>query len=240
MVKVLGHRGMGEGNDENSLLSLIRAVQIGADGVETDVWLTKDGSLLLAHDEDLKRLYGVDTKVKEITYKELKKIGLISDEKLTTLEKLYLELPNNAIVNVEIKDPDAAKFVGPLVNSFNAIERTIFSSFHHECLLDVKANTPDAKIGLLIGEDAKGKDPVGYLEELLNRYKPYSLHLPVQLFDEFGLETGLAFLRLLRNNGIKIALWTINDPELALKVRQHCDFFITDNLLSILALKGGR
>jgi len=113
MLKILGHRGMGKGEGENSLLSLIRATQLGADGVETDVWLTKDGSLILTHDEDLKRLFGVDIKIKEVSYKELKKARLISDEKLTTLEKAYLELPDDVVINVEIKDPDAARFVVP-------------------------------------------------------------------------------------------------------------------------------
>ncbi|AKI97467.1 glycerophosphodiester phosphodiesterase family protein [Kosmotoga pacifica] len=239
MVKVLGHRGMGKGEGENSLLSLIRATQFGADGVETDVWLTKDGSLILTHDEDLKRLFGIEIKIKEVSYKELKKAKLISDEKLTTLEKAYLELPNDAIINVEIKDPDAAKFVVPLVRSFNALDRTIFSSFIHECLLDVRKSDPKAKIGLLIGEEAEGKG-LEYIEELIAHYNPYSMHLPVQIFENFSLEASMDLLKSLRERNIKVALWTLNDSELAMKVRTCCDYLITDNLMAILAVRGGR
>lgn len=239
MLKILGHRGMGKGEGENSLLSLIRATQLGADGVETDVWLTKDGSLILTHDEDLKRLFGVDIKIKEVSYKELKKARLISDEKLTTLEKAYLELPDDVVINVEIKDPDAARFVVPLVKSFDALERTVFSSFIHECLSEVRKADPKAKIGLLIGEDAEGKG-LEYIEELIGHYAPFSLHLPVQIFERFGLKIGLELLKSLRDEGIKIALWTLNDPELALKIKTQCDYLITDNLMSMLAIKGRR
>ena len=50
MIKVIGHRGMGTGEAENSLLSMVRAMQIGADGIETDVRLTADKVMVLSHD----------------------------------------------------------------------------------------------------------------------------------------------------------------------------------------------
>lgn len=240
MIKVLGHRGMGIGEGENSLLSLVRAVQIGADGIETDVRLTADNVIVLSHDEDLKRTLGVDVKVKEHTFKELKKMKLISDEKLCTLENMYLELPEDTLINIEIKDPEAAKFLVPLVKSFGALDRTIFSSFIHECLLEIKAAYPAAKIGLLIGEEAKNKDPKKYFTEKLLKYKPYSLHLPVQTFDYIDLETGIKLIKQLKASGIKIAFWTIDDPMLMLKIKGITDFAITDNVNGIISVTGGR
>ncbi len=237
---LLGHRGMGTGDGENSLLSLVRAVQIGADGVELDVHPTRDGVLVVTHDRDLKRTLGVDITVPESTYRLLKKKGLFYPEKLTTLEKVYLELPDTAFINIEIKDPLAAPLAVPLVRSFNALDRTLFSSFHHGCLLEIRKQCGDAKIGLLIGEDARGKDPLAYFGELLSVYKPYSMNLPVQMFEEVGFKNGMEFIRFLRKTGIAVALWTLDDPDLFLKLKGEIDIVITDNLQGMMALTGGR
>jgi len=236
---ILGHRGMGTGAGENSLLSIVRAVQVGADGVELDVQLTADGVLVVNHDSNLKRTLGVDVELRDTSFKRLKKMHLVNPEGITTLEKVYLELPETAFVNVEIKDPRAADLVVPLVKSFNAIDRTLFSSFYHACLRKVKEKEIRAKIGLLVGEDARGKDPVKYFEELL-KYEPFSVNLPVQLFDEIGFELGMRFIRFIRSRGVKVALWTLDDPGLLMKIRGEVDIIITDNLQGIMAALGGK
>lgn len=239
---ILGHRGMGVGEGENSLLSLVKAVQIGADGVELDVALTSDGVVVLTHDSNLKRIVGLDREVSKITFKELKRKGFINLENLTTLEKVYLELPESAFINVEVKAPEAAKYLVSLIRSFNALERTLFSSFEHDCLLDIRDLYPRAKLGLLIGEEAKENkmNPLEYFQNLLTLYKPYSLNLPVQMFEEVGFANGLEFIKFIRKTGVKVALWTLNDPELFLKLKESIDIVITDNLQGILALLGGK
>ncbi|MFO7882491.1 MAG: glycerophosphodiester phosphodiesterase family protein [Kosmotogaceae bacterium] len=240
MPKILGHRGMGAGYGENSLLSLIKAVQIGADGVETDVWLTKDSTMILTHDPELEKVIGEKLNVKETSYKYLKKKGYINEEFLTTLEMLYLEISDDSLINVELKDTEAASMVGQLVNSFGALDRTIFSSFHHESLDVLKKNVPDAHIGLLIDERAKTEAPLKYFKDLIESYNPYSLHLPVQIFDEVGLDEGIKLIDFIRQWEIRILLWTLNDPALALKVKDHCDYIVTDNISQIIAALGGR
>ncbi|MGC9384237.1 MAG: glycerophosphodiester phosphodiesterase family protein [Kosmotogaceae bacterium] len=240
MPGILGHRGMGIGDGENSLLSLIKAVQVGADGVETDVWLTNDSTMVLTHDPDLEKITGEKLNVKETSFKYLKKKGFINEEILTTLEMLYLEMPDDSLINVELKDVEAAPLVGQLVNSFGALDRTIFSSFHHECLGVLKNKVPEAHIGMLIDERAKSDEPLKYFKELINKYNPYSLHLPVQIFNEAGLEKGLELIDLLRQWEIRILLWTLNDPALALKVKDHCDYIVTDNVTQLIAAFGGK
>jgi len=236
---ILGHRGMGTGTGENSLLSLVRAVQVGADGVELDLQLTGDGVLVVNHDSSLKRTLGVDVELRDTSFKRLKKMHLVNPEGITTPEKVFLELPETAFVNLEIKDPRAADLVIPLVKSFNAIDRTLFSSFYRSCLREVKEREVRAKIGLLVGEDARGKDPIKYFEELL-KYEPFSLNLPVQLFDEVGFELGIRLIRFIRSRGVKVALWTLNDPELLMKIKGEVDIVITDNLQGIMAALGGK
>jgi len=226
---ILGHRGLGKGRDENTLLSLIRAIQLGADGVEIDARLTKDNVIVLSHDPDLNRTLGLDMEVKETTYREFKEKGLIHEERLALLEQVYLELPDTAIINVELKDPEVAEFVVPLVNSFDALDRTIFSSFIHDCLLTIRNSDLKAKIGLLFSEhdDAPGFE--NRVMERIEKIKPYSVHLPVAYLNKLGRKKAAEFLNTIRRSKTAVALWTLNDAELFKSFQNLCDIIITDH-----------
>jgi glycerophosphoryl diester phosphodiesterase len=63
---------------------------------------------------------------------------------------------------------------------------------------------------------------------VIERYRPYSVNLNKDLFENMGLEKGLSLLRKIREEGTRVALWTLNDSDLFLKVRDVCDFLITD------------
>lgn len=232
---ILGHRGMGKGEGENTLLSLIKADQL-SEGIETDLRLTKDNVIVLNHDEDLKRVFNKDIKLGEYTYKDLKKNKLINDEYVSTLEKLLLELKDDSIKNLEIKDPEVSESIIPLLKSFGATDKVIISSFDYKCLKRIKEEDKDIKIGLLIGEEAK-KDNIQevseYFKNLITEYKPYSFHLPVQMFEEFNFEIGYEFTSYLKNQGFKIAFWTVNDPNMALKIKDITDYMITDNIMGL-------
>ena len=69
----LAHRGFKGSYPENTMLAYRKAIEVGADGVEFDVHLTKDGELVIIHDENLIRTCGVDILVKDLSLAELKK-----------------------------------------------------------------------------------------------------------------------------------------------------------------------
>ncbi|MEA1939740.1 MAG: glycerophosphodiester phosphodiesterase family protein [Candidatus Caldatribacteriota bacterium] len=73
---IIGHRGAKGIAPENSLSGFKRAVELGIDGVELDVHLTRDGKLIVLHDMDLKRLIGQNIPIKQLTFKELKKYDI--------------------------------------------------------------------------------------------------------------------------------------------------------------------
>ncbi len=66
------------------------------------------------------------------------------------------------------------------------------------------------------------------------------MNLPVQMFEEVGFKNGMEFIRFLRKTGIAVALWTLDDPDLFLKLKGEIDIVITDNLQGMMALTGGR
>jgi len=98
---IIGHRGAKGIAPENSLSGFKKAVELGIDGIELDVHLTKDGKLAVIHDMDLKRLSGLKIPIKQFTFEELKKYDISqlftknqekNLEKLPEEKKYFLEL----------------------------------------------------------------------------------------------------------------------------------------------------
>ena len=81
-VQVLAHRGLvSDTAPENSLKAFADALATGADVIETDVQCSKDGVAIIFHDDDLKRICGLDAKVSEMNWQDLKIVELGSQEK---------------------------------------------------------------------------------------------------------------------------------------------------------------
>src|SRR5690625_1023085 len=71
-VAVIAHRGAQDGAPENTLPAFLRAVEVGSDGIETDVRVTKDGDLVLIHDETVDRTTNATGPVHSFTTEELR------------------------------------------------------------------------------------------------------------------------------------------------------------------------
>lgn len=229
MSIVLGHRGLGEGADENTLESLRKAIQLGADGVEVDTRLTKDNVIVLCHDPDLSRTLGLDIEIKETTYRELKEEELIHEERLALLEQVYLELPEDAIINVELKDPEVAEFVVPLVSNLGALDRTIFSSFIHDCLPIIRRSDDSTKIGLLFPEENSSSEFEEIVMSGIRIFAPYSVNLPGAYLKILGRERSRDFLGNIRSRKTSVIL-CLNDLELFRPFSDLCDLVITDRV----------
>ena len=74
-MMVFAHRGSSGAYPENTMLAFRKAVEEGADGIELDVHLSKDGEVMIVHDESLVRTAGLDRQVWELTRCELEKLS---------------------------------------------------------------------------------------------------------------------------------------------------------------------
>ena len=99
---IIGHRGAKGIAPENSLSGFKKAVELGIDGIELDVHLTKDGELVVIHDMDLKRLSGLKIPIKQLTFKELKEYD-ISKFFTKNQEKIMEKLPEEKKYFLELK-----------------------------------------------------------------------------------------------------------------------------------------
>ncbi|MDP2945026.1 MAG: glycerophosphodiester phosphodiesterase family protein [Atribacterota bacterium] len=124
---IIGHRGAKGIAPENSLSGFKKAVELGIDGVELDVHLTKDGKLIVIHDIDLKRLTGLRIPIKQLTFKELKKYD-ISKFFTKNQEKMMEKLPEEKKYFLELRTIQANSFY---LNIYEQLTRKKISFYLH-------------------------------------------------------------------------------------------------------------
>lgn len=135
---IIGHRGHWK-TAENTIRSFHEAVDAGADMIEFDVQLSKDGIPLVFHDYSLKRMAGRGGSVRSRTSKHLTNIPLSDDTRIPTLKEALSELLPRVPVNIEMKYNHVhyrplVKAVGECVRELGAEKRVLVSSFLHYSL----------------------------------------------------------------------------------------------------------
>lgn len=158
---IFGHRGASGYAPENTLEAFELAVRMGADGVELDVHLTKDGELVVTHDERIDRVSDGTGLVAEHTLAELKKLRFnktfpeYADARIPTLKEVFeLIRPTGLRINTELKNsyidyPNLEQRVIELAAKEGMLDRLIFSSFNHYSMQRVKAIDRSLFCGLL-------------------------------------------------------------------------------------------
>ena len=210
---IYAHRGASAYAPENTMSAFHEAARRYADGIELDVQMTKDGVIVVMHDEDVSRTTNSQGLVREKTLKEIKDLdagGLYSrlyvGEKVPTLEEVLTFLQGNSLrLNIEIKtcsawyDKELTRRTVSLVQQSGIKDRVIFSSFEHRSLLDAKELDDTIPCGLLyVGNLIH---PGRYAKAVGVEY----IHPCWDNLDRQGVED-------CRENGIEIHPWTINDP----------------------------
>ena len=213
-TKVWAHRGASGYAPENTLDAFRKAVEMGADGIELDVQMTKDGELVVIHDETIDRVSNGKGWVKNYTYEELKKFNFnkthleYTKEEIPTLEQVYrLIKPTNLTINVEIKTgivfyPGIEGRVLELTERLGMKERVIYSSFNHYTIRKIKELDPQAKTGMLY-EDGM-IDAVDYACDVV---KADALH-PAGYNVLYP-----GFLDKCRERNRQLHVWTINEEK---------------------------
>lgn len=162
MVKNFAHRGFSRKYPENTILAFEKAIEVKSDGIEFDVQLTKDGQVVIIHDETIDRTSNGSGRVCDYTYNELLKydfsdkyVGEFGKMKIPLLRE-YFELVKNTniITNIELKNSvydyeNLEQKVYDIVVEYNLREKVIISSFNHESMIRMKNIDSSIACGLL-------------------------------------------------------------------------------------------
>lgn len=155
-TQVFAHRGSAGTHPENTMISFLEAERVGADGIELDVQLSKDGEIVVIHDEQLNRTTNGKGNVKDYTLLELKSLDASykfpqkkTSVQIPTLEEVFNMLLNNSmILNIELKNsvfmyPGLEEKVIELIYQYKLQNRIILSSFNHYSLVYCYRLAPD-------------------------------------------------------------------------------------------------
>jgi len=207
-ITIHAHRGVSTRAPENTLAAVRDAISAGADYVETDVQLSKDDVLVIAHDSDFSRLGGVAKKVWDLTYEEIRAIPLGSratpefrNEITPTLDALLVETKGRIKVNIELKyygnhQPGLARKVVEAVRTRGMLDQVVIQCLEYEPLLEVRRLAPEV--------------PGGYLLSL-NAREPSRLKVDFLSVEQKRLDR--AFIQQAHRRGQQVYAWTINTAE---------------------------
>lgn len=149
---ILGHRGAtGKKFAENCLPAFVSAIEQGADGIEMDLRVSRDGEIVVVHDPSLQRIAGDAHKTSELTAQELTSIPLRHAGCIMTLNDVTASIHEPAILNFDIKHPVATEaLITKLKTSSSLRSRSIVSSFYRPSLKQVRKECPDVKVIVLM------------------------------------------------------------------------------------------
>lgn len=228
-TKIWAHRGASGYAPENTLEAFELAIHQNADGIELDIQLTKDGELVVAHDEKIDRVTGKTGWIKDYTLKELKQFRFnrthpeFINACIPTLKEVYeLMQPTNLTVNVELKTsicfyPGIEEKALKLAKDMQMEERIIYSSFNHYTLKTLKELDSSVRTGLLY-EDGWINVPAYGNNIGVNALHPatYLLQYP-------------DFLKDCKKYNLPLHVWTVNTKEHMEKLMKlGVDAIITD------------
>ncbi len=210
MAIVIGHRGAAALAPENTLEGIRTAARCKADMVEVDIRLTKDGALVLMHDDTVDRTTNGKGKIEDFSLEEIKALD-VNGQKVPTLDEalsLVRELGMGIIV--EMKEEGIEELVAAALKESHAI----VTSFYHSSLREMK-ELSDLKTGIIISSL-----PI----------KPVELALWANADAIFPKRTNPRLFKEAHRQGIKVYPWTINTSEEASwLLRLGADGLVTDD-----------
>jgi glycerophosphoryl diester phosphodiesterase len=229
MPALFAHRGAHREAPENSLAAFERAIAEGADGVELDVRTCASGTVVVAHDPDLRRVAGRPEAVATLPWPALARVELGGGERVPRLDDaLDLVLGAGLRVNVEVKGdvpdrPATARAVARLLGRRRRAEReaVVLSTFDPVVLAVLRARARGVPAALLFDAAHTGARRAALLIATL---RPDGVHPHAPLCTA-------ARVRRWRRGGRFVNVWTVNDPRRARQLASlGVDALITDDV----------
>lgn len=210
MINNFAHRGFSGKYPENTMLAFEKALETKCDGIELDVHISKDGELVIIHDEKVNRTTLHKGKVKDLTFEELSGMdasykfrGQFGINPIPSLRQ-YLELVKGTdiITNIELKTnvyeyPGIEQKVYDMIKEYEIRDQVIISSFNHFSVMRMKELDRGIECGLLT-------------ESWLIGAGKYTVSNNIECFHPVHYNLNDEVVGELKENGVKINTWTVN------------------------------
>lgn len=156
----IAHRGASGTFPENTLSAFRAAIEAGADMCELDVQLSRDGAVVVIHDDTVERTTDGKGEVAELTLEELKRLdagakfknGPCKGERIPTLDEVFAATSGKCGLNIELKAGGLEHQVAQIMRARNALDDSIVSSFDWEYLNKIQQLHFNIRVALLAEE----------------------------------------------------------------------------------------
>lgn len=201
------HRGASEYFPENTFSAFYAGLTMGANGIETDVQRTKDGILVLFHDDTIDRVTDGTGPISSYTYQELLSMPIYNKkrdrkDRIVSLEDFlkYFSFRDLTFA-IELKQPGTERETIDMLDRYGMRAKTVLTSFQYNSICIAKEYCPAYPVGLLYGKSEP--DPVGKLREIGGE----------QICPEAGILTKEDTQRY-HAMGFNVRAWGIYTPEI--------------------------
>ncbi|EKE16043.1 MAG: hypothetical protein ACD_11C00053G0002 [uncultured bacterium] len=204
MLKI-GHRGACGYEKENTLASFQKALDLGVDMIELDARKTKDGKIVVIHDESFKRIFGKKGKVAQTDFEKIRELNIKAKEKVPTLEEILDLVKRKSKINIELKANGTAQLVAKILQDYVENknwknEDFLVSSAIFSELMAFNKLFPQIRIGAVVGKFR------GNYSKFVKNLNLYSVHFSSKVISK-------KFMEKARKNDLKIFVWTVNDRK---------------------------
>ena len=211
---IYAHRGASAYAPENTKIAFEKAIELKANGIELDLQKTKDGKIVIFHDNSIDKKSNGLGKIEEYTYQELLKLDFGSwfddkyeNEKIVLFEDFARDYLNKDLTfAIELKVLGIEKETLDIINKYKAHNNIYITSFIYEALENVRKIDSNIKLSWLI-EDSISKDNI----EKILKINGTQICPKANLVSKEDIE-------IANNNGLGVRLWGINDEEIMKKV----------------------
>ncbi|OLS41766.1 glycerophosphodiester phosphodiesterase [Bacillus sp. MRMR6] len=235
MTQIFAHRGYSANFAENTMTAFIEAEKAGADGLELDVQLTKDGEVVVIHDEKVNRTTDGNGFVKNLLFKEIRKFnankkGVKKEPIPSLIEVLEWMQTNNMVCNIELKNTlipykGMEEKVIDLTRQYGLTDRIIISSFNHYSIVYSYRMAPEIETAPLFYETIYM--PWIYAQSI----RAKGIHPKYSLISDEIIKSTM-------ENGIAVRPYTVNkEADMHRLFKINCTAIITDDPVKALRIK---
>lgn len=228
---IIAHRGASAVAPENTDYAFFEALRLGARVIEFDVRETKDGKLVLFHDDKLERIVGRKGSIETEPWEKVKQFDVgrwfkggsfVGARPLLLEDAIQLCLDGGATPLIEHKSGSVSSYVS-LIREMEVEEKVIVQSFDWKFLREFQEGAPGVRTGAL-GSEELSPDKFRQITNL----KPDWVGWKFSDLSESNLDA-------LQSAGFRVALWTVNDPSEAKRwIERGVDAIITDSVDTML------
>jgi glycerophosphoryl diester phosphodiesterase len=202
---IIGHRGAMGYETENTIVSIEKAVALGAPMIEIDVFQIASGELVVFHDNELDRLSNTSGPITSFTWEALQEVVLEGGHSIPLLQTVLNQLAGRAALNIELKGPNTAAPVANLLKAYLSNgtwkeEDLLISSFDWNLLLETRDFLPEISIGVLTEAHP--------LEAI-----PTAKELSAVSINPYYKDLDATIVAQIHAAGFKVYTWTVNAPE---------------------------